>query len=295
MPKRRPPQEFIQDITVEDDGIRPVRECHDWTRDKLGILTSYLAAYGRACKSAPRGFYFTDAMAGSGFCHIEETDEYLLGSTLIALRSEPPFRRCLSLELSGSNAEALRRRTEGEGGRSIVLQGDCNRALEAAMDEHIPRNVPHFVLLDPEGAELEWQTIRAVARHRLGPRKAEILILFPTEGMNRMLPVESEIALHNEMRLNQLFPPDAKWREVWQRRLDGVISPADARREYVLRYGAGLTQIGYKTVLHRTIERTSGSLVYHLVFATDDDAGERIMADVFGAMHSNQPQLRLGL
>ena len=120
-----------------------------------------------------------------------------------------------------------------------------------------------------------------------------MLILFPTEGMNRMLPVETDIALHNEMRLNQLFPPQCRWREIWERRRSGEITPSDARSQYVSGYMAGLRALGYASVLPRSIERPGGGVVYHLIFATDHPAGDAIMDDVFGHMNPNEPQQRL--
>jgi three-Cys-motif partner protein len=149
------------------------------------------------------------------------------------------------------------------------------------------------VLLDPEGAELEWDTVRAVSAHRLGRLKAEILILFATEGVNRMLPVEADIELHNEMRLNRLFPPDSRWREIWMQRRRGEISPAEARVRYVSAYQQGLKDLNYAYAEPREIRRPSGGLVYHLLFATDHPAGARIMEDVFGSMRPNDPQLPL--
>lgn len=296
--RRRPPQEFIAEISVTDDGIRPVREAHDWTRNKLGILTSYLSSYARACTRAG-DFYFVDAMAGPGLCHIAETDEFLLGSTLIAARTSPPFARILSLDIVPANVAALERRALPWKDRVFVRRGDANRDLLPLMEEHVPTNKPSFVLLDPEGAELEWATVRGVAAFRRPRRpgaealRAEMLILFPTEGVNRMLPVEADIALYNEMRLNQLFPPQCRWREIWQQRRSGEITPTDARLQYVSGYMAGLRALGYKSVLGRSIERTGGAVVYHLIFATDHPAGEAIMDDVFGHMNPNDPQLPL--
>lgn len=161
------------------------------------------------------------------------------------------------------------------------------------METHVPRRSPSFELLDPEGAELEWQTLRSVSVFRDGPLKSEMLILFATEGLNRMLSVDGEIDEHNARRLDQVFPPDFVWRAVWERRRNGEISPSEARLEYVEGYMEGLTALGYQSVLRREVARASGSLVYHLVFATDHPAGRKIMDDVFGNMNPNDPQIRL--
>lgn len=289
---RRPPQEFIADITVADDEIRPVREAHEWSRDKLGILASYFGAYARACTRA-HGTFVVDGMAGPGLYHIIETGEWLLGSTQIALRAEPAFTRVLAMDLDPEKVAAMKRRVESYGDRAAVEQGDVNRDLVPAMARHISQRAPTFVLLDPEGAELEWQTVRDVAGFRQGPLKAEILVLFATEGVNRMLPVEADIELHNEMRLNGLFPPDSGWRAVWEARRSEEITPAQARLRYVEGYTKGFEALGYRFSRTRPIERSRGGVVYHLVFATDHPAGENIMAHVFDSMKSNRPQLGL--
>jgi three-Cys-motif partner protein len=291
MAKRRAPQEFIRDITASDDGVRPVRSAKIHTREKLGILTSYLASYGRACRTAGE-FSFVDALSGPGMYRVEETNEWLLGSTMIALRSEPRFGRCLAMDLNAENVRALRERTASDQ-RAVVLQGDCNRDLLPAMANHVRRDKPLFVLLDPEGAEVEWHTIQEISGFRAGPLKAEMLILFSTEGVNRMLPVEQEIEAHNEMRLNRLFPPTVEWRTTWQQRRAEEITPADARERYVEIYRRGCEALGYQFTETRPVRRTNGAVVYHLIFASDHPAGKRIMSDVFGSMHPNDPQLPL--
>jgi three-Cys-motif partner protein len=222
-----------------------------------------------------------------------ETDEWLLGSTLIALETEPAFAKCLAIELRADDAAVLAQRAHAYGSRAVIVQGDANSELVGAMDREIPHRGPSFVLLDPEGTELEWSTVAGAARHRHGPRKSELLILFATEGVNRMLPVEAEIERHNEMALNRMFPPQADWRSVWLARRDGEFTPTEARLQYVEQYMLGLWALGYAAVLRREISRSSGGLVYHLVFATDHPTGERIMTSVFGSMHSNRPQLQL--
>ncbi|MBI2764573.1 MAG: three-Cys-motif partner protein TcmP [Chloroflexi bacterium] len=290
--RRRPPQEFIRDITVQDDGIRPVRDAHHWTRDKLGVLQSYLTAYAKACKSAGR-FFFIDGMAGPGLNLIGETGEWLLGSTLVACHTAPSFAKCLAMDLDPDNVSALTARCAPFGERAVVARGDCNQDLLPAMEREIPHRFPCFVLLDPEGAELLWSTVRDISAFRRGSRKAEMLILFATEGVNRMMPVETDIELHNEMALNRLFPPESGWRATWMERRQGAITPAEARLRYVKGYMAGLTALGYKYVLHREITRATGALVYHLVFATDDPVGETIMKDVFDQMYPNQSQLKM--
>lgn len=292
MPRRRPPQEFINDITVLDDGIRPVREIPEWTRNKLAILWAYLSGYAEACKNYPP-FFFVDAMAGPGLCQVRATDEFLLGSTLIALKTEPPFTRCLSLEYSSDSTSALLARTTSHGERAIVRQGDCNRDLLSFMSEYIPQNRPLFILFDPEGAELQWTTVEEAARFRQGQRKSELLILLATSFLDRMLPNQAEIELHNLVRLNQVFPTP-QWQQSWERKRSGEITPEQERQENAELYVRWLRDsVGYNFAASRKVTRPgSNASVYHLIFASDHDAGERIMTHVFDTMYPNEPNLK---
>jgi three-Cys-motif partner protein len=291
MPERRAPEEFIREITVDDDGLR-MREAHHWTRDKLGILQAYFRPYAVACQRAG-DFYVADAMAGPGVVRIVDTGEVLLGSTLIALQTVPEFARVVAMDIDTASISALRARTAAFGARAAILRGDSNREFVPALEREVPNNRPLLVLLDPEGVELHWATVRDVAAYRRGMRKAELLILFSTEGLNRMLPVENEIAVPNEMALNIFFPPEAGWRRTWERRRADELSPAAARQFYVDGYVEGLRALGYASVTTRAVTRANGALVYHLVFATDHEAGERIMRHVFETMYPNNPQPRL--
>lgn len=51
------------------------------------------------------------------------------------------------------------------------------------MLERIPRRAPAFAFLDPEGSELHWSTVEAIADHKCGHAKTKIeqLILFPVD------------------------------------------------------------------------------------------------------------------
>ena len=293
MPKRRPPQEFIAEITVQDDGVIPVRPVPEWTKNKLGILWAYLSRYAIACRSA-RAFYFVDAMAGSGLCRVRETGEFLLGSTLIALKAEPRFTKCLSLEQNANSYRALVTRTESVRPRSVVEPGDCNQDLLRLMNREIPRGAPTFILFDPEGAELNWTTVREAALFRTGKLKAELLILLATSFLDRMLPNEGDAELHNVMALNQVFPPSRRWSETWERKRRGEISAEQGRIEHADSYCVWLREsLGYRFVAARPVTRPgSTASVYHLIFASDHPAGEDIMTHVFETMYPNESNLK---
>jgi hypothetical protein len=61
----------------------------------------------------------------------------------------------------------------------------------------------------------------------------------------------------------------------------GQITAEQARSEYVRLYANGFTNPGYRTVLDRQITKANGTPMYFLIFATDNNAGERIVDWVF--------------
>ncbi|MCA1680525.1 MAG: hypothetical protein LC777_17035, partial [Actinobacteria bacterium] len=84
-----------------------------------------------------------------------------------------------------------KRRARGGG---IACQPRCG--LIAALFVQlalIPRDAPAFAFLDPEGSELAWDTVTAIAEHNPKPyKKVEQLILLPTDmGFVRTLPLPS--------------------------------------------------------------------------------------------------------
>ncbi len=289
MAKRRPPQEFLQDITVVDDGTEPVRAAQPWSKDKLGILWAYLSRYAKACQRAG-AFYFVDAMAGPGRYRI--AGELFMGSTPIALAVRPEFAKCLAMDIDEGNVSALRRRTAAFGERAVVLQGDCNRELIPAMRQVIPTTFPVFILFDPEGAELHWHTVQAAAGYRQGPRKSELLMLLATSFLPRMLPNSGLMEAHNVHAMNLVFPPDSGWERIWQGREVGEITPEEVRTQLADAYTSWLrTSLKYAHVEQRAITRPgSSSSVYHLIFASDHPAGQKIMEYVFSTMRPNEAQ-----
>ena len=270
--------------TPPDDGL-VVREAGPWVKDKLGILAQYLPAFGKACKDKAPNWFYVDAFAGSGLNRIRKTGELVWGSPLIALRADPPFTRCAFLDSGTAEVQALRRRTAPYGARAVVRQGDCNTALLPLMQEAVDPRAPCLCVFDPEGPNLDWRTVASVARFkRAGFSKVEQLILFPTDtGFIRELPRERQIEGWGERDLRRVFGND-DWRAIYERRRRDEISADDARTEYVRLYADQLRhQLKYKTVLDRPVRTHGwgGRILYFLLFATDNDAGKRIMDSCF--------------
>lgn len=259
---------------IASDGY-PSRDAASWTEEKLMILESYLNAFAKACQRAG-GWYALDLFAGTGLNWSTTRNAPINGSALIALEaSAPQATKVVVAEKDGNAFEALQHRTGRYGDRSVLVNDDANRVVDDLLI-HVPKRAPAFAFLDPEGSELEWNTVAALAEHKrdLSPNKIEQLILFPTDmGFVRLAPDHPEL-------VTRIYGHDG-WKGIYNRRVADEITADQARSEYVRLYGQGLSDLGYGTVLDRQIKKANGAPMYFLIFATDNRAGKNIMDWVF--------------
>lgn len=268
---------------VPDDGLEPA-EYALHTLEKLSIVHYYLEGFDRACTRTRRfgGWTYVDSFAGSGHVRVRPTDRIFEGSALIGLRSGAST--VIAVEAGEERALALTKRCERA---SLGIQyrieiGDANRVLGRLMSD-IGSRSPIFVLHDPEGTELSWQTVETIAsgdpRRR---RKPEQLINF-TAGILRMLWVNREIPSELRNALDRFFG-SANWRVLHEDRCAGRLQAHETLIEAVKLYENQLKKVGYEHVLSREIRRenvTQGPPAYHLIFASDHDAAPRIMDAAF--------------
>ena len=240
------------------DGY-PARDAPSWTEEKLMILEAYLNAFAKACQKAG-GWYGLDLFAGTGLNWSTTRDAPINGSALIALDAEPPkATKVMVAEKHPGAFAALTHRTERHGDRAVRFNDDANRIV-GDMLALIPRRAPAFAFHDPEGSELEWPTVEAIAEHKRGhsPNKVEQLILFPTDmGFVRLAPDHPEL-------VTRIYGHD-RWKEIYERRSADKITAEQARSEYVRLYAEGFTKLEYRTVLDRQITKANGAPMYFLI------------------------------
>lgn len=195
----------------------------DWTTEKLERLRKYLRAYTRIFSTNRKAQYFTtiyvDAFAGSG--HRSEKDEsghdaptlhddadpeadsYKKGSARIALEVEPPFNRYVFVEASEERArELMAMRSEFTTKKDAVRieRGDANAFLKHWCTETDWNRHRAVVFLDPYGMQVDWETLRALAR----TKAVDLWMLFPLGvAVNRLLTSQG--------------PPPAKWADALTR------------------------------------------------------------------------------
>lgn len=266
-----------------------------WTRAKLEILDGYLRGFARASHRAAERIYL-DAFAGEGRGRDRLTGDVFKGSARLALDvDDPPFTRLRFFELP-ERAEELERSLRAEyPDRDVrVYRGDCNVQIPRALAELAHINwAPAFAFLDPDGMELGWETLEAIARHRPARyTKVEQWMLFPSSGLMRTLSLRGEPSDRDYARATALFGTDA-WIPIYEARRRGDLGPEGVREEYVNLMRWRLQHdLGYETTYPLQIENTRGAIIYHMIFATDHPVGRDIMKYLYGVAAKRLPQMR---
>jgi three-Cys-motif partner protein len=146
--------------------------------------------------------------------------------------------------------------------------------------------------------ELRWETIKALAAHKRlrqppSKTKVELWLLFPSGGLLRNLALDEQRLLPGHVaKATSLFGSDA-WERVHQARKAQQIDGQEARERYVNLYRWQLEQdLGYRRAHPIEVKNNHGRPIYHLIFASDSDAGDRIMSHLYGDALTQWPQMR---
>lgn len=273
-----------------------------WSESKLALLEDYLAGFLTACKQ-PGAAVYLDAFAGEGRGLSRMTGEEFNGSARIGAQAtangfDLRFTALRFIELRESRAHQIEADLTAEfPGRDIkVIAGDCNLQIDALLDS-IPsglRWAPTFAFLDPFGVELNWATVRAISDFKRSRKyKVELFMLFQTPGIMRIAGLTEERAADGwEEMLTNLFGCE-DWLPIVRARRDGLIEPKDAREAFanLMRWRL-VHELGYAYTHILQFFNTKNAPVYHMVFATDNKAGDAIMGDVYDAAAKRNENMR---
>jgi three-Cys-motif partner protein len=266
-----------------------------WTRGKLDLLRRYLDGFTTACKSRDEIIYL-DLFGGQPENRDRLTDDNLDGSARIALATEnPPFTRLRFFEVEPYASRLLAALEADHPGRDLlVVAGDCNQTIGGVLQELAPYNwAPTFAFIDPNGPDVHWSSLQAVARFkRAHLTKPELWILLAAGMFIRNLPVNGRVRPEHASKLTRMYGTE-QWRAIYQARVDGTLRPGDAREEYVNLMRWRLEHIlGYRWTHPLEIFNERGHSIYHMIFATDHDAGNRIMTNLYNSAANEFPTMR---
>jgi len=147
----------------------------------MDIFSRYFTAYTLELKGQPFESLYVDAFAGTGYRSMregvarpallfpeiaEDGPQALLEATRrLAVRAEPRFHETMFLDRGGESREFLEDlKTDAPEGSTIrVADGEPNAVLQE-LCKRTWSSRRAVLFLDPFGFEIEWATIRAIAR-----------------------------------------------------------------------------------------------------------------------------------
>lgn len=243
-------------------------------KKKLSFLERYLQRFVQ--KNYESGFskcYYIDAFAGTGKNYIEETDEVVDGSVLIALYTNPAFTDYWFVELDDMNMVSLQNNV-AKYGRQLnanirTIYGDCNWCLP---NEVLPEisSTPTFVFFDPFAVEeLYWKTVEKTG----DLENVTTLINFSIMGITRLS--QKKGARKNVDR----YYGTRKWRKIARDRTLGKLHAYQARKQFLNLYESQLqSKFEYVQTLFPVIHE--GKYLYYLILASHDEEAIEIDKDV---------------
>ncbi len=266
-----------------------VRDVGPWTLRKLEYLQDYLTAFLNATSTVWRKggrISYLDVFAGPGRLRSKEDGKTYDGSPLIAARFTPRISNFVFIEEDSASARSLQRHVELKGitAQARVVSGDCNVVIGQALNSIPSGNLPAVAFVDPAKLNLNWSTIAAIALHKR-PRRIEQFILFPWNmDANRFFIEDQdmgEVWSSAPTRLDHAMPDPWRWRSVYKDLQAGRLPREHLRRRVLYLYWRGLHDLGYNYVANPKLVRSDrGVPLYHMFFASDHAAADRIMSHV---------------
>ncbi|MCP4141992.1 MAG: three-Cys-motif partner protein TcmP [Chloroflexi bacterium] len=266
-------------LLPEDDGL-PTREFGKWTIQKVEYLKKYISQSATSMRGKPwRQRSYIDMFSGTGKFELKGTNDIHLGSPLLALTTQHPFTHYYFVDYIEKNIDILRERSSSLPLQKKFYVGDANekvkeivRELQIADKKFISGKWPSFnlVFLDPDGLELEWRTVEALAQIKI----MDMVIHYSQSGLTRNL--DRCYASTDETIIDKFFG-DEGWRQIyktWQYKS----SKKGLHRELMDYYQDKLKALGYVDIdspepLMKTAQ--TNAPLYRLVFASKHKLGHK--------------------
>jgi three-Cys-motif partner protein len=151
---------------------------HPWSIVKLLLLGGWVYVYTTIIPIHFVDYQFVDLLAGCGTTRIKETNDVVLGSSLVAVAfAQTPFKRYVLLESDSERYAALNERMKYIEGECKIIKGNCNEQIDSIFAN---QKTHSLVFVDNEGFDVIWDSIEVILK-----AKADILINFPTAMVSR--------------------------------------------------------------------------------------------------------------
>jgi three-Cys-motif partner protein len=275
-------------LLPEDDGL-PTRVFGAWTTEKLDYVRRYIYMFETSMRGKPwRQRSYIDLYAGTGKYRAEENGEVHLGSALLALTTEHPFTHYYFVESDSDNLNTLKQRCQPATQKIRFYEGDANQKVNEIVNEIISvdkQKIPNqwsslnLAFLDPDGLELEWKTVEALAK----VNKMDLIIYYSQFGLN--LNLKNCYQTKSATTIDKFFGDD-EWRRIFEKwKLKDSI--AGIHRDLIDYYKSKLHTLGYVDVVEpetgvEPLMRTSKTKapLYRLLFASKNELGHEFWKKV---------------
>jgi len=254
----------------------------DWSARKHAILKAYLPTFCTVLSNRAGGpIWYVDGYAGAGvYQNKNNPSPGEPGSPVLAAqtaRDLPYDVRCINVEEDDENFESLERETMPFS-HVTNIHADFNNVVDNVLNT-VARH-PALFFLDPFGTkDLPMEGL--VDRIAMRTRQMDILLRYATETVRRVAAAyEKDLSrqVAYAQTLNKWFR-GTEWQQLLQR------FPVGPERDQALLnyYMQQLVSISGGRLAYassypiRTIE---GNVKYHLVFATGDRLGIKLMSDI---------------
>jgi len=277
-------------ILPVDDGL-PLRDSGPWVAKKLDYLRRYIDVFETSMRGKWPTRTYIDLFSGPGKCIDRESRAVYLGSPLIALTTTYPFTHYIFVDKDRAALDALKARASVSAisGAVRYLPGDANTAVTQVVEDLRNRPSLNLAFLDPEGIELAWATVAALAT----VQKMDLIIHYPQMGLARSMPAAS--SQPSGTQVDQFFG-GPEWRPIFEshrRGEDGFL-----HRRLMDHYKSRLASLGYveavrddEVGLEPAMVNVKDVPLYRLLFASKHRLGNDFWRKILAKDASGQRSL----
>ena len=147
-----------------------------------------------------------------------------------------------------------------------------------------------FAFLDQQVAEISWETSESLARFRQGRYKVEMWMLLSPTMFNRSLGPRTQLRSAQIAAVHRMYGTN-DWQLILRAQQAKVISPAQARKEYVhLMRWRLQNDLGYAFTAYLPMHMDKGMEIYEMLFATDHAVGSKVMSHLYRKAADKEPE-----
>ena len=268
-------------LTTAADGL-PARLVRDWSNEKLFYIERYIDIFTTGMKTWRRRVYI-DLFSGPGRCFVEESQQEVRGSPLLALDAKHPFTDLYFNDAEVNVSTALNGRVASRvaNSRVNIRSLDCNEAARDVVNT-LGLDRPGtlgLAVIDPTAFQLSFDALAAMTKGR----RIDLIVTLMTGYLRRFLEQPGY-----ERPLDAFFG-SSDWRKLIDERATGG---KVTYRHLLDSYEDKLRSIGYLHVDDDIrILNSHEQTIYHLVFASKHPKGAEFFKKISRRKYGGQARL----